>query len=372
MKYLKLLISACAIALICTACSKKEEAAVDSPKRELSNMKDSKFAIIYSQVMDRGCEVVNYNNEGKKLSSITMKDCVGFTSSTQSDNNMYFSSNRSNYHVSLNKKTGKVEPLNTKSLSKSTDDEGAFFINYSNGYVLHDINVGFTEDGLVGELVYWKEDDDDKKQVELEGSLTSAVFEDGKIYAVINNNNDSVIVSSIDPKNHKEKRKEIDMDSVFFPDNNESLKSLNNKELLVAVNDDVDSKKNSMLVILDKKTLDTKRKIVMDEGFTIYKTNVDKDGVTIVSYEGEVKTFNKDLKEISSEKIPLNFKSDDERLEEVKILDGKIYALVRMFDRDKDGVIGRIIEYNIESKDSKEISLKSDRDWEMTSLEVVK
>ncbi|MGM0970941.1 MAG: hypothetical protein ACQEWR_20495 [Bacillota bacterium] len=372
MKYFKLLLLACAIALVCLACSKKEEAVGDSPKGELSNMKDSKFAVIHSKVMDRGCEIVNYNDTGSKLSSVSLKDCVGFTSSTQSDNNMYFSSNRSNYHVSIDKNNGKVNPLHTKSLSKSTDDEGAFFINYSNGYVLHDINVGFTEDGLVGELVYWKEDDEDKKQVELEGSLTSAIFEDGKIYAVINNNNDSVIVSSIDPKNHKEKRKEIDMDSVFFPDNNESLKSLNNKELLVAVSDDVDSKKNSMLVILDKKTLDTKRKSVMDEGFTIYKTNVDKDRVTIVSYEGEVKTFNKDLKEISSEKIPLNFKSDDERLEEVKILDGKVYALVRMFDRDKDGIIGRIIEYNIKSKDSKEIPLKANRDWEMTSFEVVK
>ncbi|MEW6980058.1 hypothetical protein QQS15_13340 [Bacillus pumilus] len=371
MKYFKLLVSACAIALICTACSKRQDAVVDSPTRELSDMKDSKFAVVYSQVMDRGCEMVNYDNEGKRLSSITMKDCVGFTSSTQSNNNIYFSSNRSNYHVSLNKKTGKVEPLSTKSLSKSTDDEGAFFINYYNGYILHDINVGFTEDGLVGELVYWKEDDNDKNQVKLDGELTTAIFEDRKIYAILSND-ESVTVSSLDPKTHKEKRKEIDMDSVFFPDNNESLKSLNNKELLVAVNDNVDSKKNSMLVILDKKTLDTKRKIVMDDGFTIYKTNIDKDKVTIVSYEGDVKKFNRDLKEISSEKIPLNLKSEDEHLEEVKILDGKVFALVKMSDRDKDGIIGRIIEYNIESKDSKEISLKSDRDWEMTSLEVMK
>ncbi len=371
MKYFKLLLSACAIALICTACSKKEEVVGDPSKGELSNMKDSKFAVIHSKMMDRGCKIVNYNDTGSELSSVSLKDCVGFTSSTQSDNNMYFSSNRSNYHVSIAKNTGKVKHIQTKSLSKSTEDEGAFFINYSNGYVLHDINVGFTEDGLVGELVYWNEDDNDKNQVELDGELTTAIFEDKKIYAILSND-ESVTVSSIDPKTHKEKRKEIDMDSVFFPDNNDSLKSLSDKELLVAVNDNVDSKKNSMLVVLDKKTLDTKRKIVMDDRFTIYKTNIDNDRVTIVSYEGEVKTLNKDLKEISSEKIPLNFKSDDERLEEVKILDGKIYALVRMFDRDKDGVIGRIIEYNIESKDSKEISLKADRDWEMTSFEVVK
>ena len=371
MKYFKLLLLSCAIALVCSACSKKEEAVGDSSKGELSHMKDSKFAIIYSQAMDRGCEMVNYNDKGKKLSSMTMKDCVGFTSSTQSNNNIYFSSNRSNYHVSLNKKTGKVKPLNTKSLSKSTDDEGAFFINYSNGYVLHDINVGFTENGLVGELVYWNEDDNDKNQVELEGELTTAIFEDKKIYAILSND-ESVTVSSINPKTHKEKRKKLDVDSVFFPDNNESLKSLNNEELILALNDGVDSKRESMLVVLDKKTLDKKREIVMDKGFTIYKTNVDDDKVTIVSYEGEIKTFNRDLKEISSEKIPLNFKSDDERLEEVKILDDRIYALVRMFERDKNGVIGRIIEYNIESKESKEIALKSDKDWEMTSMEVIR
>ncbi|MED4992091.1 hypothetical protein [Bacillus safensis] len=187
------------------------------------------------------------------------------------------------------------------------------------------------------------------------------------------NNDENIILSSLDPKSHKAKRKKLDVDSVFYPENNESLKSLNNKELMVAVNDDVDSNKNSMLIIIDKKTLDTKREIVMEKGFTIYKTHLDdKDKIMLISHEGEVKMFNRDFKEILTEKIPLKFKSDDERLEEVKILDGKIYALVRMFDRDKDGVIGRIIEYDIESKDSKEISLKSDRDWEMTSLEVVK
>ncbi|MGW6674641.1 hypothetical protein [Bacillus altitudinis] len=210
-----------------------------------------------------------------------------------------------------------------------------------------------------------------KNQVELEGELTTAIFEDKKIYAILSND-ESVTMSSINPKTHKEKRKKLDVDSVFFPDNNESLKSLNNEELILALNDGVDSKQESMLVVLDKKTLDKKREIVMDKGFTIYKTNVDDDKVTIVSYEGEIKTFNRDLKEISSEKIPLNFKSDDERLEEAKILDDKIYALVRMFERDKNGVIGRIIEYNIESKESKEISLKSDKDWEMTSMEVIR
>ncbi|MFJ5964169.1 hypothetical protein [Bacillus sp. NPDC093026] len=371
MKYFKLFVSACAIALICTACSKRPDAVVDSPKRELSDMKDSKFVVIYSEMMDRGCEIVNYNDTGSKLSSVSLKDCVGFTSSTRSDNNMYFSSNRSNYHVSIDKNNGKVNPLHTKSLSKSTEDEGAFFINYSNGYVLYDINVGYVEGGLAGELVYWEEDSGSKEQVKFNGELRTAIFDDKKIYAILNND-ENIILSSIDPKSHKAKRKKLDVDSVFYPDNNESLKSLNNKELMIALNDDVDSKKNSILIILDKKTLDKKREIVMDKGFTIYKTNVDKDRVTMVSYEGEVKTFNKDFKELSSEKIPLNFKSDDERLEEVKILDGKIYALVRMFDRDKDGVIGRIIEYNIESKDSKEISLKSDRDWEMTSMEVIR
>ncbi|MGA3853050.1 hypothetical protein [Bacillus pumilus] len=371
MKYSKLLLSACAIALICTACSKKEEVVGDPSKGELSNMKDSKFAVIHSKMMDRGCEIVNYNDTGSKLSSVSLKDCVGFTSSTQSDNNMYFSSNRSNYHVSIDKNNGKVKHLQTKSLSKSTEDEGAFFINYSNGYVLHDVNVGYVEDGLAGELVYWEEDSESKEQLKFNGELRTAIFDNKKIYAILNND-ENIILSSIDPKSHKDKRKTLDVDSVFYPENNESLNNLNDKELMIALNDDVDSKKNSILIILDKKTLDTKREIVMDKGFTIYKTHVDKDKITIISHEGEVKMFNRDFKEISSEKIPLNFKSDDERLEEVKILDGKIYALVRMFDRDKDGVIGRIIEYNIESKDSKEISLKSDRDWEMTSLEVVK
>lgn len=83
------------------------------------------------------------------------------------------------------------------------------------------------------------------------------------------------------------------------------MKSLNNEELILALNDGVDSKQESMLVVLDKKTLDKKREIVMDKGFTIYKTNVDDDKVTIVSYEGEVKIFNRDLKEISSEKFHL-------------------------------------------------------------------
>lgn len=85
------------------------------------------------------------------------------------------------------------------------------------------------------------------------------------------NNDEHIILSSIDPKSHKTKRKKLDIDSVFYPDNNESLNNLNNKELMIAVNDDVDSKKNSMLIIINKETLDKKREIVMDKGFNIYK-----------------------------------------------------------------------------------------------------
>lgn len=84
---------------------KEQDAVVDSPKRELSSLKDSKFTVTFSEVMNRGCEIVNYDNTGKTLSNVSMKDCAGFTSSTQSNNNIYFSSNRSNFHVSLDKKT---------------------------------------------------------------------------------------------------------------------------------------------------------------------------------------------------------------------------------------------------------------------------
>ncbi len=57
----------------------------------------------------------------------------------------------------IDNKTGKINKINEKSLSKTTEDEGAFFINSSDGYIIHDINVGYTDKGLESELVYWKE-----------------------------------------------------------------------------------------------------------------------------------------------------------------------------------------------------------------------
>ncbi|MGA3882269.1 hypothetical protein ACPCYY_20900, partial [Bacillus pumilus] len=81
-------------------------------------------------------------------------------------------------------------------------------------------------------------------------------FDNKKIYAMLNNDG-NIILASIDPKSHKDKRKTLDVDSVFYPENNESLNNLEDKDFMIALNDAVDSTHTSILIILDKKTLDT-------------------------------------------------------------------------------------------------------------------
>ncbi|MCR4384861.1 hypothetical protein NT853_06555, partial [Bacillus amyloliquefaciens] len=181
MSRLKTLFIFICILIVTTSCgliptgNEKEERS-SNQKTVLKDIDNAKFIVGFSNTLDRGSEIGVYGEDGIKMDSLELKDGINFTMSSYNKNDTFFSSNRSNNHLMIDNKTGKINKINEKSLSKTTEDEGAFFINSSDGYIIHDINVGYTDKGLESELVYWKGNSrKNKKQIKLDGELGSAI-----------------------------------------------------------------------------------------------------------------------------------------------------------------------------------------------------
>lgn len=170
----------------------------------------------------------------------------------------------------IDNKTGKINKINEKSLSKTTEDEGAFFINSSDGYIIHDINVGYTDKGLESELVYWKGNSrKNKKQIKLDGELGSAIVAKNKIY-VISSDEESMSILSINPETNKQENKaSIPNKGIYFMDEKDAFQALDENTFVLAVNDNVNEKENSKLILIDRETLKVKKKSRWRKGFIL-------------------------------------------------------------------------------------------------------
>ncbi|MGG3326281.1 hypothetical protein ABEQ76_20125, partial [Bacillus velezensis] len=153
--FICILIVTTSCALIPTGNEKEEKSS--NQKTVLKDIDNASFIVGFSNTLDRGSEIGVYSEDGTKMDSLELKGGINFTMSSHNKNDTYFSSNRSNNHLMIDNKTGTINKINEKSLSKTTEDEGAFFIRSSDGYIIHDINVGYTDKGLKSQLVYWKE-----------------------------------------------------------------------------------------------------------------------------------------------------------------------------------------------------------------------
>lgn len=127
--------------------------------------------------------------------------------------------------------------------------------------MLHDINVGYTDSGLQGELVYWKDDKQKKNQIKLDGEIVSAQVLDNKIYAITSDEENMSIIS-INPKTNKqEKKASIPNKTVYFTDDKDEFQIFDERTFMLAINDNVNEKEASKILLIDKETLKTKKKL---------------------------------------------------------------------------------------------------------------
>ncbi|QBG57683.1 hypothetical protein D2M30_3383 [Bacillus amyloliquefaciens] len=272
----------------------------------------------------------------------------------------------------IDNKTGAINKINEKSLSKTTEDEGAFFINSSGGYIIHDINVGYTDKGLESELVYWKGNSrKNKKQIKLDGELGSAIVAKNKIY-VISSDEESMSIFSINAETNKQENKaSIPNKGIYFMDEKDAFQALDENTFILAVNDYVNEKENSKLILIDRETFKVKKEVEMEKGFHPAKLKIVKDSILAVSFDGKLQVFDKKMVKKNS----FNFYAGDDNklMNDVQFNDREMYVLLKNFDIQRDNKLGDITSYDLKSgKKVKTIPLKANKEWEIARFEVLK
>nr|WP_254068271.1 hypothetical protein [Bacillus velezensis] len=377
MNRLKTLFIFICILIVTTSCgliptgNEKEERS-SNKKTVLKDIDNAKFIVGFSNTLDRGSEIGVYGEDGTKIDSLELKDGINFTMSSYNKNDTFFSSNRSNNHLMIDNKTGKINKINEKSLSKTTEDEGAFFINSSDGYIIHDINVGYTDKGLESELVYWKGNSrKNKKQIKLDGELGSAIVAKNKIY-VISSGEESMSILSINPETKKQENKaSIPNKGIYFMDEKDAFQALDENTFVLAVNDNVNEKENSKLILIDRETLKVKKEVEMEKGFHPAKLKILKDSILAVSFDGLMQVFDKKM--VKKKSFDFYAGDDNKLMNDVQFNDKEMYVLLKNFDIQRDNKLGDITSYDLKSgKKVKTIPLKAKKEWEIARFEILK
>ncbi|MCM3105888.1 hypothetical protein ABEW72_14555 [Bacillus velezensis] len=377
MSRLKTLFIFICILIVTTSCgliptgNEKEERS-SNQKTVLKDIDNAKFIVGFSNTLDRGSEIGVYGEDGIKMDSLELKDGINFTMSSHNKNNTFFLSNRSNNHLMIDNKTGKINKINEKSLSKTTEDEGAFFINSSDGYIIHDINVGYTDKGLESELVYWKGNSrKNKKQIKLDGELGSAIVAKNKIY-VISSDEESMSILSINPETNKQENKaSIPNKRIYFMDEKDAFQALDENTFVLAVNDNVNEKENSKLILIDRETLKVKKEVEMEKGFHPAKLKILKDSILAVSFAGKLQVFDKKM--VKKKSFDFYAGDDIKLMNDVQFNDREMYVLLKNFDIQRDNKLGDITSYDLKSgKKVKTIPLKANKEWEIARFEILK
>lgn len=363
------------VVLILSACTVKNSD--NKPKEQkFSKMKETSFIISLSNTLKSGTEIIYFDNKGNSIKDNLLNSGYSIISSSQSNDNIYFNSSRSNDYFTINKKSGSLKEGNLKSLSKTTEDEGSFFINSSGSYVFKDINIGYTDKGYESEFVYWKDNNEAKKQyVKLKGMLNSARLIDEKFYILSNYDDEYLSIKVLDPTNNKiilDKR--IPNKQIYFIEGNEkdAFKELDSDTIALALTDTVNQTEKSKVLLINKSSLKIKKEIIINQkSFSPTQLEVLHNGnIAIPSSEGKVLIYDKRLNLINS--FNMENAKEEQYLQNIQFSKDNMYAFFKYPTKKEQNVIGHVDIYNIKNgKLTISIDIQSKKDWESGRLEII-
>ncbi|CAM5611142.1 MULTISPECIES: hypothetical protein [Bacillus] len=363
------------VILILSACTANNSE--NNPKeKKFTKMKDTSFIISLSNTLKSGTEIIYFDSKGNSIKDSLLNSGYSIISSTQSKDNIYFNSSRSNDYFTINKKSGSLKEGNLKSMSKTTEDEGSFFINASNSYVFKDINIGYTDKGYESEFIYWTDNNDDKKQhIKLKGMLNSARLIDGKFYILSNYDDEYLSIKVLDPNNNKiilDKR--IPNKQIYFIEGNEkdAFKELDSDTIALALTDTVNQNEESKILLINKSNLKIKKEITINQkSFSPTQIELLHDGnIAIPSSEGKVLIYDKNFKLIKS--FVMKDTKEEQYLQNIQYSKDNMYAFFKYPTQKKQNVIGHVDIYNLKKGTlTNSIDIHSKKDWETGRLELI-
>ncbi|MFK8884502.1 MULTISPECIES: hypothetical protein [Bacillus amyloliquefaciens group] len=78
-------------------------------------------------------------------------------------------------------------------------------------------------------------------------------------------------------------------------DEKDAFQALNANTFILTVNDNVNEKENSKLILIGRETLKVKKEVEMEKGFHPAKLKIVKDQVLTVSFDGKLQIFDKKM-----------------------------------------------------------------------------
>ncbi|MEC1546399.1 hypothetical protein [Bacillus halotolerans] len=135
-------------------------------------------------------------------------------------------------------------------------------------------------------------------------------------------------IISINPKTNKqEKKASIPNKTVYFTDAKDAFQTFDKRTFMLIINDNVNEKEASKILLIDKETLKTKKEVVMENGFIPTKLKRINDEIVAVSYNGKVSFFDENLNKKKSFEFYAG--NNEMLLNDIKFDDSNMYVLIK-------------------------------------------
>jgi len=267
------------------------------------NLQNASFAVIYSDAMRQGAEIVTYNSSGKILDKKALDGGRALYHTEENGGDYYIASERQNHHFKLTK-TGEIISFYGPAIYDKDRAIGTSFIRRSNDYMFYSMNMGlhpkYSPDRYSNELVYWNDKTHLNNHIILPGYFQSAFEMDDKAYVLyIDESIEKVGIYVVDLMKNQlihdfpiDNHKTSNSDGVYYPTgrfNGSSLQVFQNRILVLLDGNRPDIEGKPIIQVINPANGVLEKEIKLStEGFNLYSSTVYDDQLYLISSGNQV------------------------------------------------------------------------------------
>lgn len=324
------------------------------------------FAVVYSNAMDEGFEVVKYDIRGNILNEQRFKEGQAIYYFSEFKDNYYLMSERKNRHYILNE-AGEVNVFFGPEKYEKDRNIGSAFSRSNEKYMFYSMNVGinpeYSPNEYMSELVYF--DGSKSRNIDLSGYIQSVVEQNNKAYVLsYNGNNNKLEIYVIDLLDNK-LIKTIPIDNHlkqfegYFPtglNNGSPLQVYRNKLILILDGNTKVTQHRPIMQIINPDSGELEQELsISKQDFEVYDTQVHDDKLYIISSDSSFIEYNglSDKRKTVHLEQDKNFVKQREanrgNISGIKIIGNQIYILYDFVKEVPSKRIREVRAYNLET-----------------------
>lgn len=330
------------------------------------NNNNMAFAVVYSDAMNIGSEIVVYNENGDIINSQLLADGQALYYFNKLDNMYLLMSERKNRHYILDPK-GNVESFFGPNNYEKDGNIGTSFLNRSENYLLYSMNIGvnpkYSPDSYSSEFVYLDIQNNTLKNIKLKGYLQSAVEYNDKAYILnVKNGGSKSCVDVLDLKDGKHlaeiplNNQHVDNDIYTSLSIGSSFQIFKDKLIVIMTGNTKESylKPIMKIINLDNNCLEKEIQI-SSKPFIFYETIIYKDKLYLFSEDLSFAIFS----DLQGEPEVNNFKPkstiNEGTLSGIQLENDYVYMLYDYVKNVPQARVREIQKYDLHSGEEKRV-----------------